>query len=145
MTLKQFQQNYYVTKDGKIFYKHHNKLKPITGNPVRGNYLQVYLPNNKRKYIHKIVAETFISNPNNYPYVQHKNRDKTDNRVENLEWTKYKGPVKVAMLNDQEETIQTFNSITEAAQATNTSPSNICYVCQGKRYKTAGNHKWKYI
>lgn len=36
--------------------------------------------------IHRIVAKTFIPNPNNYPMVNHKNENKLDNRIENLEW-----------------------------------------------------------
>lgn len=38
------------------------------------------------KYIHRLVAEAWLDNPNNYPYITHINGDVRDNRVENLRW-----------------------------------------------------------
>ena len=36
--------------------------------------------------VHRLVAETYIPNPHNYPEVNHKNENKLDNHVSNLEW-----------------------------------------------------------
>ena len=54
-------------------------------------YLYVYLPLGKRGCVkgirvHKAVAETFIPNPNNYPYVNHIDENKLNCNVSNLEW-----------------------------------------------------------
>lgn len=50
-------------------------------------YMQVNLGSKGRmKIVHRLVAEAFLDNPNNFPVVNHKNGVKDDNRVENLEW-----------------------------------------------------------
>jgi hypothetical protein len=49
-------------------------------------YTYVHATREYRKLVHRIVAQLFISNINNYPYVNHKDLDKTNNNVTNLEW-----------------------------------------------------------
>lgn len=75
-----------ITRNGKkIFYKG-KILKPIN---CSNGYLKVNLVKNKKQKtvnIHRLVAETFIPNPNNKPCVDHINTIRTDNRVENLRW-----------------------------------------------------------
>lgn len=61
-------------------------LKPAI---VYNGYERVCLTKNKKAKcfrVNRLVAETFIPNPNNYPQVNHKNEIKTDNRADNLEW-----------------------------------------------------------
>ena len=50
-------------------------------------YVRLSLPNEKaRAYIHRLVAKAFISNPNGYNVVNHKDENKKNNNVLNLEW-----------------------------------------------------------
>lgn len=74
--------DYQIYTDGRVWSKRSSKyLKPRQD---RG-YLRVKL-NRKWKMIHRLVAENFIPNPLDLPEVDHINRIKEDNRIENLRW-----------------------------------------------------------
>jgi hypothetical protein len=77
----------------RVIYEHNGKPRRIKGRIVTpkrtGKYLGVHLFKNaqgKRHYLHRLVAEAFIPNPENKPCVNHKDFDRDNNRVENLEW-----------------------------------------------------------
>ena len=61
----------------------------MSKNKDRRGYLYISTTNKKYK-IHRLVAQAFIPNPNNYPIINHKDNNPSNNKVDNLEWCTYK-------------------------------------------------------
>lgn len=81
--------DYEVSNQGNVRSKRVNKLgKLLKSTKGKNGYLTVALWNNVKKTynIHKLVASAFLQNPDNKRCVDHINRNKLDNRVENLRW-----------------------------------------------------------
>ena len=79
-------ENYLIYEDGKVWSKRSKRyLKQSENGP---GYLQVNLYNNKSKIhkIHRLIALYYIPNPDNKICVDHINRNRTDNRLDNLRW-----------------------------------------------------------
>ena len=112
----------------------------------------------KRMRVHRMVAMTFIDNPDNKPYVNHINGNRYDNNVENLEWVtpseNTKHAVETGLMNSGRkraviqyslngEQMATFESASEAARQTGGSQSKITMCCKRQR-QTANDYQWRY-
>ena len=82
--------NYFADTDGNIYSNKTGNLKKITPwLDGKGNYLLVGLWKNNKRYrllVHRLVAITFIPNPNGLPEVNHIDKNKINCSVSNLEW-----------------------------------------------------------
>lgn len=88
--IKGYENIYSITEEGKLFrHLKSGKIKECKGSLNLDGYILVSMCVNskpKQEFIHRLVAKTFIPNPNEYEVVDHINEIKTDNRVENLRW-----------------------------------------------------------
>lgn len=124
----------------------------------RNGYMTVHLRDKgveRRAMVHRLVAEAFIPNPDGLRDVNHKNGDKSDNRVENLEWVSHSDNMThsfrelgqnvrhIVQLDLDNNFIERWNSIVEASEATGICRTDIGECCRGNRKHTKG-YKWKY-
>ena len=144
-------KNYKITKDGRIWSLHTENWKP---SHLINGYETVTLSNNKKMAVHRLVALTFIPNPDNKPYVNHIDSNKTNNKLENLEWVTQKEnctahgkeishPRKVIQKDKDGKMMNSYDSLIEAGKAIGFSPSAISKAVL-KINNTAGGFIWDY-
>ena len=83
-------KGYFVTEDGRVFSNKKGTLKELfPGVHKRTGYVNIKIKINGKlmqQGVHRLVAETYIPNPNNLPLINHKNENRNDNNIHNLEW-----------------------------------------------------------
>jgi hypothetical protein len=131
----------------------------LQGKHDKDGYITVILSRKQtKKYcrLHRLIAKAFIPNPGGKAEVNHKDRNKRNNEVSNLEWvtpaenTRHcidtgRPTHKRAILQYTKdmELIAVWDSLKEAAKQLNIGDSNICSCCAG-RLKTSGGYIWRY-
>ena len=166
--IKGFEGLYTIDEDGNV-YSIRSKiyLKPRK----RGDYFYVGLHKSgstTNKDIHRLVAEAFLNNPNNLPCVNHKDENKTNNNVNNLEWCSYEynngygtKPQRLSSVLEGREVpwkerpvsqytlsgqfVATYKSLIDAENHTGIKYRSIQQVASQQPYrKSAGGYIWRY-
>jgi len=151
---------YYINKEGIIINSNNRKVKSFLNN---SNYMVVYLYSEcKTKttlLIHRLLGKCFLEEGNtfyiNKSYViNHKDENKLNNNINNLEWVKYRDNTihscgkKIAMLDKKSnEILKTFLCINDAYSYLNKPRSSvISKICKNEKgRKTLYGYKWKYL
>ncbi len=144
------------------------KPRSVKAELTHDGYVRVCLSNrgtHKHYTVHRLVALTFIPNPDNLPQVNHKDENPQNNSVDNLEWCtgkqncnygkhcqrirdrlaiKHHLAKAVAKLDESGNILETYKSINDAARQLGIRGENITRCCKGKYNQSCG-YKWKYI
>lgn len=136
--------DYFVSTEGLIysFVRPYNpRIMSTYTNQYGHHYVDLTNHTGRHKLlVHRLVAEAFIPNPNNYPIVRHLNDEPHENIPDNLAWGTYADNTRDAVEHGSfymepiyciEDDLD-FRSVHEAARYYNVSPASIVHACKGK-------------
>lgn len=150
--------------EGKIYSYITNKYETRKEHMIktrvnnRGYKITTLSKNSKVKSfaIHRLIAQAFLPNPNNFECVNHLDGNKLNNKIDNLEWCTTQQNIQHAYKNNlmtnnkkidqyslDNKFIKIFNSANEASRETGIAQPNITMCALGKK-KTAGGYIWKH-
>ena len=138
---------YSVSTEGRIRKNSNRKILSPTRKP--SGYLQINLVTNdgrrKKEYVHRLVALTFIDNPNRFPEVNHIDGVRDNNVLSNLEWVtrkenmaKSSWPKKISVYKKNGDIVGTFAKIGDACSALGLTDSNVSACLHGKQVTHKG-------
>lgn len=150
-----YENKYAITSCGRVYsYRAKRFLKPF--NRPDG-YLSVGLSKNNKEtkfLIHRLVAEAYLPNPKNLAFVNHKDEDKTNNALSNLEWISHKDNCNFGTRNERMakkhcrkvkclSTGKIYESLSEAAEDVGITYNTIIKHARGRLKRRTTN--WQYI
>ena len=152
--IKDYEGRYQVSNFGNIKSLKTNKLlKPYK---ITNGYLQIVLckkGKEEKRLIHILVAEAFIGKRKRGMQINHKDENKTNNNVNNLEWCNAKYNSNYGTRNKRISTRvlcvelnKIYDSIREASKELKIYETSISHCCSNsEHYKTAGGYHWRYV
>ena len=160
-TINGYEGQYQVSDQGRVRSMKFGKYRILKPGRMTNGYLQVHLCKNgeKKMYlVHRLVAKTFIPNPYNLQEVNHKDENKTNNFVQNLEWCDRKSNCNYGTRNKRisdkcskmvlqyeksGEFVKEWKSARDVQRNLGYAYQHISNCCTG-RYKSAYNFIWKF-
>lgn len=157
--IKGYENIYQVSTCGRVkrlkgkYSKNERILSPVSDKDGYIMYKLYANGVNKKMYAHRLVASTFIDNPNNFPQVHHKDWNRCNNCIHNLEWcsidfnSKHKifsnSHLPIIQYNINGDCIKEYNSAKEASLGTDIICNRILLCAEGV-IEQAGGYIWKY-